>query len=108
MGHASTYVVVAHENPNHDYIDIERGLNKKRHTYIQTLFAASLLEADWTNQLAALGSRYISRLNFWYAILTKNEQKINILSIFSLENISDSDFSFIFWRIEDTVIWFRD
>ena len=44
----STYVVVAHENPNHDYIDIERGLNKKRHTYIQTLFAASLLEADWT------------------------------------------------------------
>ena len=46
----STYVVVAHENPNHDYIyiDIERGLNKKRHTYIQTLFAASLLESDWT------------------------------------------------------------
>ena len=41
-------------------------------------------------------------------ILPQNEQKITILSIFSLENTHDSGILFIFGRIENTIICFRD
>jgi hypothetical protein len=38
------------------------------------------------------------------SILPENEQKITILSIFSLGNTLNSDFLFFFGRIEDTII----
>ena len=42
----------------------------------------------------------------WF--LPKNEQKITILSIFSLENTQDSDFLFVFGRIKEKIICSQD
>ena len=43
------------------------------------------------------------------SILPKNKQKITILSVFSLGNTQDGDFSLVFFgRFEDTIICFRD
>ena len=57
-----------------------------------------LYEASTFNKWISVKVRKSQKQIMVSSILPKNEQKITILSIFSLENTQESDFSFVLWK----------